>query len=340
MKQYEVKIYELDWTFKETLLWTEIINDFSFSAQINWWQWEWIFELDKTFGNISYLIWDFVKVYVYTDDYTSWLLLYTWIINKITRKITGWIQTLQLSCLWLASILSFIYFYSWSYAFNKNQDPAQTIKDVIDYFNTKYTAGWIGYSWWNISNYWSSINIDFNYTKCFDAIKNLKNATNYRWFLGANWDMFFKQVPSSPTHTFTLEKDLDEIILEENWEKIINKHILNWKSWTATNSDPTSQTTYWLRELFENKTDIADLSSANIYWTNYIANNKDYKKKTSVIINNSYNIESIKPWDTIKILNIDYTIDNLQINKISYSSDKIRLELDQIDSVWNEIFNI
>lgn len=340
MKQYEIKVYNLNWTLKETLLWSDVVTDFSYTSQINWWQGEANFVLNKKFSNNNYSIWNFLKVFVFTDYYPNWKLLYSWIINRITRKNTSWIESLQLTCLWLSSILNFLYFYSSWYVFNKNQDPAQTIKDVINYVNTIYTGNWFSYSWWWIQNFWNNINIDFNYTKCFDSIKNIAKATNFRWYIWADGQVIFKDVPITPTHIFTLEKDVEEITLQEDGEKIINNFILTRKSWITTPFfDNFSQTNYWLRELKQDKTDIADIASANIYWNNFIKNNKEFKKKTSISVNSKYNIESINPWDTIKVLNIDFTINNLQIQKITYTSENIKLELDSIDNLWQEIFN-
>lgn len=339
-KSYEVKIYNLDGGFKETLLWTSLITSFNYSSQINGWQWEATFELDKKFETTTYSIGDFVRVYVYTDSYPGGNLLYSGTVSRITRRITSGIETLKLTCIGLASILGFIYFYQGSYVFNKNQDPAQTIKDVIDYFNTKYSGSWLSYSGWNISNYGSSVNLDFNYSKCLDSINSARNLTNFWWRLDPDGQVFFKTVPGTVTHTFTLENDVDEINLEETGERIVNKHITTYKTGVATPSiDAASQTTYGLRELMESKTDIGDSGSAVIYSNNYISKNKDFEKKTSITVNNNYNIENIKPWDTIKILNVNYGITGLQIQKIVYTTNSVKLELGSLTSLSEEIFN-
>jgi hypothetical protein len=111
-------------------------------------------------------------------------LIYTGIINKIERKYTDGIETIALKFLGLASVLSLFPFYSASYTPNKNQDPALTIKNIIDYANTKYN--WFSYAGGNIVNYGSNLNIDFDYTKCFDAIKNIVSPFARWWRIDAD----------------------------------------------------------------------------------------------------------------------------------------------------------
>ncbi len=88
--------------------------------------------------------------------------------------------------------------------------------------------------------------------------------------------------------------------------------------------------------MYQKKTDIEDLTSAYELGNKYIAEYKDWKEKTQIVINSKYDIESIKPWDTIQVKNIDYSIINLQIVKMSYTGDQITLDLEEYDSIWKE----
>jgi len=56
-----------------------------------------------------------------------------------------------------------------------------------------------------------------------------------------------------------------------------------------------------------------------------------------VIVNDSYDIDSIKILDNITIKNFGTVIQNLQILKYTYSVDKIVLELEKIDSFGQEV---
>lgn len=178
-KSFEIKKYSLSWSFIETVRRINLISDFSFSSSINAGQGDCDLELNLSIADTTFSLWQFLKIYVFTDIYPNWKLMYSWMITKLTWNITSWKETLTLNLLWLWSLLTFIYFKSWwNYAFSKNQDPAQTLKDIIDYFNTIYTWSWLNY-WSNVVNYWSSINQAFNYNKCLDSINNtFKSSDN------------------------------------------------------------------------------------------------------------------------------------------------------------------
>lgn len=293
--------------------------------------------MNLEFWNSIFSLWNFLKIYIFTDIYPNWKLLYTWIISKIIWKITSWSETIELQLLGLWSLLNFIYFKSWwNYNFSLNQDPATILKTIIDYFNTIYTWVWLNYGS-NVIDYWSSVNQSFNYHTCFSSIKNTINSTDYWWSIRSNWELYYKPIPSSATHILTLNKDIDSITIEQDSEKITNKSIIDYTTGNTSQQDVTSQTSYWLRELYESRTSLLDLSSANIYASNFVWKNKDPKKKTSIIINNSYDLELFEVWDTISVVNTTLQISNLQIKKIDYSIDKIKIELDEFDTIGKEL---
>ena len=96
----------------------------------------------------------------------------------------------------------------------------------------------------------------------------------------------------------------------------------------ANASDAWSQSTYWLREL-KISSQAQDLTTGNAVATNYITQNKNYKKQTVITINSQYDLESLKPWDYVKIRNTDYILDGVQIQKLVYRYDKVVCYLDQ-----------
>ena len=336
-KTFEIKKYSLTWIFLETVKKTDLISDFSFSSSINAGQWDCNLELNLSIWDTTFSVWEFLEIYVFTEIYPNWKLMYTWMITKINWDITSWKETLTLNLIWLWSLLTFIYFRSWwSYNFSLNQDPAITLKAIIDYFNTIYTGSWLNYSS-NVVNYWSNINYTYNYLKCLDSLKNTTSTTNYWWNIRSTGELYFKLKPSSATHILTLWKDIDNLKIEQDSEKIINKSILFYNWWDTSQSDWTSQSAYWLRELKEDKTNINDLWSANIYASNIILKNKDLKKKTSIVINNSFDIEKIEIWDTISVMNTTLSLINLQIVKINYSIDRLHIELEEFDTLAKEL---
>lgn len=57
-------------------------------------------------------------------------------------------------------------------------------------------------------------------------------------------------------------------------------------------------------------------------------------------MNNNYDIETILPGDLITIRNIDLTISALQISKIEYNPDNIKLSLEETNSLLEELSTI
>jgi hypothetical protein len=48
-------------------------------------------------------------------------------------------------------------------------------------------------------------------------------------------------------------------------------------------------------------------------------------------VNSVYDILSITPWQSIAVMNIDRNIDNLQIKKITFTSEKLTLILEETE---------
>ena len=59
-----------------------------------------------------------------------------------------------------------------------------------------------------------------------------------------------------------------------------------------------------------------------------LSRKKDLKRKIRIIVNDNYNIETIRPGDLATVRNFDYTISALQIQKIEYNADRIKIELE------------
>jgi len=339
-KFYQIKVYTKANVYKSTISPKDIISDISFSQNINAWQWAMTITLNKPLETTDYINWDLIKIWEMDDNDKTGSQIYFWFINGIIRNQTVTSQTVELECLGVWALLSDVLFYYWG-VFNPtiNADPATIIKAVVDYFNTKYAGSILTYTAWSIVNYWSSVNIGTYYLSCFDAIKNTAETTDYYRFIDWTGLVNFKPYPTTSTHKLTNQKDVESIVITNDITDIVNKLHLEWDSiWVGVYSDATSITNYGLRETYLSKSNIKDVPSSNIYWGNYIADNKDPKKIISVTVNTKYNIESIKPWDTIKIKNFNYLIDNLQVKQTSYDGDKTVLSLEKRISLNEVIF--
>ena len=288
----------------------------------------------------AWIKWNFIKVFCYDDNFPNWILLYTWMVNLIKRIIETWLEQIQITTIWLWSLLNYVYYTnSWLYSFNKNTIISNIIKDIIDSVNLKFN--WFSYDNTSIEETFDNVNISFNYNYCLDAIKKVITK-DFNFFINANWKVFFRSKNSLTfSHLLTIWNNIESLEIEENSEKIINKYILEYNAWVlAPIEDISSQNIYWIRELKETKKELLDNNSALVYANNFLVENKDFVKKIKVKVNNNYILENLQILDLVTINNIDYDLINLQIQKIEYNIYDINLYLSWYNSLSKEIFNI
>jgi len=86
-------------------------------------------------------------------------------------------------------------------------------------------------------------------------------------------------------------------------------------------------------EKAENKTDIQNVNTANEYGNTFVADNGVWIEQITVEVNKKYDIGSIIPGDTIKILNSKYPVNWKQILKVTRSKDRISLEIEVLKTL-------
>lgn len=346
---FQIKVYNrINTVLKKTISPKDLLSDIWFSANLNWWLWDLNFELAYPITDTSISYWDIINISIYNDNNKNWLQIYMWYVTKIWRKQTTTRQTIEITCLWVASLLTdqvTTITLAWATA-------GSYIKNLIDEYNWLY---------WDIFIYDSSIEdwpvisdweLDWKY---LDIMSNISDRIWYNLFIDWYWKVYFKETSITPTHYLTNKKDLEDIYIEEDLEWLVNSVKVIWEYeiliwWTQ-------KATAYLTETYE------DAPSINLYWKKYeevwlttgikntswpylssyaqqyIIDRKDPKKQTTLVINRQYDLESIKPWDTIKTRNFDYLLDNIKILKLNYSQDKVVLYLDRYISFWKQIIN-
>jgi len=335
IKKYQVKVYNIDWTLKDTLDPKKILSNITFSSNINWWQWQLDLLLWYNYDYTWFKYGDFLKVYESDKNNTN-ILIYTWSITRITRTYDKNNSSIKVSAIWLFAFMSRIFFNQSWYTFSKNQDPSLTIENIVDYFNSVYSANRLNKTW--IDTYGSDISLSFEYKKCNDAIINIQKATeDFYFFVNGDWSVDYKSKTQPITHKITLEDNVKSLRTTEDIETLANNVFVKYSWWVSTKSDATSQTEYWLKEVLISS-NMDDVDSWDIYAQTHLDQNKDFKKETVLVINNKYNIELVKPWDIVSIKNTKYEMNWVQILKTQYSFDELICYLDKYTTLSNEIF--
>ena len=131
---------------------------------------------------------------------------------------------------------------------------------------------------------------------------------------------------------------VESMNLNYSMESIINKIYVERKDWTVKlYQDFTSQSAYWIKETYNKQQSIVDEQTQNEFWNNYLEQYWNPKNASTIVINDEYDIESVVPWDTVTVVNSEYTIKDLLIEKISYTPLKITLTLEENETLRDAI---
>jgi len=339
-KRYFVKIYELDGTYIKTFNPKQVMNEVSFSDKIGGGQGQCIVELNLPIDDFdegtTIAQMKVVKIYE-ADDVNSPepRLIYTGFVSQYTPYFREGSEGVRLTCLGLVSLLSLAHYRDGgNYTFTKSAiDPGNLIKAIIDHFNTVYSGNLIGYAGGNITLVGTNITYEFENLKWIDAIKKTAEfaAEDWWWRVGEDGEFYLQDRPATPTHLLTLGKDVESGDIVKNAEKVINRYRLTWGSGptTTTYEDATSQTDYGVREKIETDSKITNLATADQQGNKVIADFKDPKVEARIVVNNNYDIESIKPGHTVTVRNAGGVLPaNMLVSAVQYTSDRLTLTLE------------
>lgn len=343
-KQYIVKLYDKAMTFLKVIPAWIITNDISFKETIDAGQGELklnlVLPIDTDyFDDVRYC-----KVYMNDNQWTDNLLIYSWRLSQVQRQYSNQKENITVVFLSLRALLDTVILRNWTDpTFSKTGDPASIVKFIIDYFNTVYS--WIlSYTAESVDDYGSSITIQFDWISCQKALKNLVNWLSYYLYIGADGVVHYHDTPATATHLLTYERDINALTIPENNEQISNVvqviytiSMTEYETWIV--QDATSVWKYGQRETLIRRADLQDEASAELYRDNYLSENKDLKKDIQVEVNTLFPIETIHPWQTIKIANLWLNIENAQIQNVKYTYEKATLTLEYYTSIWQQIFN-
>ena len=346
-KEYLVKLYDSELNFVKVCPVSIITNDISFSESIDAGQWELVMNLNlpidtNYFSNVKY-----IKVFVNDNSWLNNALIYSWYLSKYSRIYSNNRENIQATFLSLFSLFNEIFYknWSWSTQFTTSWDPANLIKDIVDQVSTYY-PNIFTYTNDSIISYWSSIDVEVSDKKCWDLIQEIVRWTNYHFFVWADWVVKYKPKPTAISHYFTYERDVKALTIPTDFEQVVNAvrvqywYIGGQHSWItdrAEDSDSIAQ--FWRKEITIVNQSIYWETSANLYRDQYLQQNSQWKENISVTVNNIYQIETIHPWDTIKIRNLWLNVSGLQIRSVSYSYEQVVLRLEYISTFWEEVFN-
>jgi hypothetical protein len=330
----------------------------SFESRINGGYGELVLDLALPFDDFdegsSVDFMNVVKVYAVSvdDDLVQTdTLIYTGFVSKYEPYVDEGQEGVHVTCLGLVSLLALSYYKSGTSfeVAHSGEDPSVIAEAVIDHFNTVYGGSLLSYSGDSVSSVGTNVSVTFTDQHWSDALTKLYQlaGTDWWWKVDEAGVFWLQPKPGSPTHTFTIGKDVLRITAPKDSEKVVNDVQVRRSDGTASDySDATSQATFGSgspatgkrSEILSDST-LTDANAADQRGNKEVADNKDAKTKATVTVTTDYPIETVKVGQTCNIRNLkgSFFADNLLIVAVRYDGDTVEVDLDQQTSFGTEL---
>lgn len=151
------------------------------------------------------------------------------------------------------------------------------------------------------------------------------------------WKVEYKDYETWTHHIVNLWNEVNAIDIDYNGQQLQNDLTIEYDWGTTTVADSTSISLHWTYKKYIKDTSIKNLATATERWNAILAKNAYPKEQTKVILNREYDIESIKPWQTISVLNTNESVKNKTIQRIRYSIQWVELEVDEFDTIEKSV---
>ena len=224
---------------------------------------------------------------------------------------------------------------------------ADITKAIVDKYNAVTTAFNLFYNINGVSTIQTTGNnmkFVFEAVTYFEAIEKCRQTApqNWYWILNASDQIEFKPISGSADHIFVLNKNIKNIRVSNAADGVKNILLL----WCANGGanpykqykNNTSIATYGRRVEKQIDSNVSDEMTMNNIGDSFINENKDPKIRIELEIadNNEndkgYNIESINPGDTCRIVGLDVDGmtfgENMIIKQVEYRLTSVRLTIE------------
>lgn len=312
---FNIKVYNRNWVFIQTLRESEISCKYSFSASVN-----------SGFSSLFFeYYWDYklehkqrIKIY------KQWKAIYQWFITWVSIKADKSGKKQIIKCSWLLWLLSFIAYQDWTL----NINPGVFIRNT---FNS------LGFDISPVRDYTSSISIESENNTTLSLLQEILNQTSdYAFFIDADNKVWF--TPYETHHLLTFNDDCYNIDLSEDSTNYFNSITLKYSWWSVTWSNASWVAKYWVNQLVVDEQEIKDNSTANLR-LNSLLQEKDIVRNYKVSVNSNYDYFSIKPWDILSVRNTEWIIENKPVKKVNYNQNTAEIILDSYQSLETFIIN-
>ena len=367
------KVYQEDGTFIETL--DDVVSDLTIKRQINGGDSEFVFQLDRKMDdfdeNNSVKFNNRVKVYL-KDSYNpaGTKLVANGYIVSYRPFLQGKEEGVEVTCLSAVSKLSNDFYRIGTAAAaadlgveRTSESVDQMMSAIITHYRTTETNSMLNTPsglTTTTDNDGGAFTFDHRFfnMKHLDALREVskflpRNKTGGYWFywrVNTNGDLEVKNLSSTADHTFHVSRHIKEISGRKTIEGMVNRvYFWNEKGTIdpdflkLTSDDTSSQTSHDIIAEYITDSKITNPNAASLLADSKVYDKKDPKVRVEVTLNGDYDLSSIVPGQTCKILNTKnnpYKVgsdDILVIHSIEYSVDEAKLTLAEAADNFEDI---
>ena len=308
---YNIKIYDRNWTFLQTLSEKEISSNYTFSASLNsgystlTFEYYWKTKLEHK---------QRIKIY------KSWKSIYQWFISWITKKKDRSWEKQIIKANGLKWLLAYIPYPNW----NISNTPSVLLRNLL-------SSTWINFDLSWIKEYWNTISLSASNDTYLSFLDKILKQIPDRWFfIDSENKVWF--TPFENKHILTYWNECYNIELIEDSTNYYNKITLKYSWWEYTNQDTEAIEKYWINYLILEENDIKNINTAQLR-TQSLLKEKWIITTYKVQINSNFDYFSIKPWDILSIRNTERVIEEKIVKQIQYWKDTANILLDSYESL-------
>lgn len=192
---------------------------------------------------------------------------------------------------------------------------------------------WASYPFESIQNTYQDASLEFDANKRSDALTRVLQSTSSVFSLRNGWDVFFKTPASHTEHVLTLGNEITNIDWETKSDTLVNKVTVVYSGGQVVVEDNESQAKYGVKEFYNTDDRIKNQETALAKANEVLSKQSQPLWNIRLTINDTYDLESLNPWDTVSVRNTEYVIENKVIEKVIYWYDTVELYLDDYRSI-------
>lgn len=350
-KKFSIKFYDKSASPIKTVNPLILLNEPSFTQQINGGQGECILRIKASFDNfaeeVNFIgLMNHVQVVEIDPANKDGRVIFTGYVPSHTAILKNAGEYIQIRALGLASKLSeSLYGVSPDFTVNSTADPSALATAVIDSLLVDY-PNFITYATsgpsQSVFSVGTDVNLEFTQISRLEAIQKSRELAggDWYWYIDGQGVFHFAERPATATHVFQIGNDIESIEVDNNINEMVNHVVVNYDGGQHVALDSSSITEYGRRAKVIDDSSIKDLASAQLRASDELTKATP-KLSTKITINSNYDLESIRPGQTCRVRGLkegSTTMgQNMQIMRVKYQADKVELVLDEFQSLAGAI---